>query len=82
MIEQQLRVQGYRLSMVRGQEMYCKREAPLGSRLESVMRCVTLADAEVMAKEGKDTTERLQRFQPGCLTLAQGSCGQDLGPRH
>lgn len=75
-IEQQLRLQGYRLSMVRGQELYCRREAPLGSRLESVMHCMTLAEAEVMAHEGKETTEQLQRRQPGCLNAAAGGCGK------
>jgi len=74
-IEKQLRLQGYRQSMVRGQEMYCRRESPLGSRLESIMHCVTPAEAEVMAKEGKETTERIQRNQPGCLQPAQGGCG-------
>ena len=76
MIAQQLRLQGYRLSMVRGEEKYCRREAPLGSRLESVMRCLTLQEAELMAKEGKETTERVQRNQVACLKPAQGGCGQ------
>jgi hypothetical protein len=75
MLEQQLRLQGYRLSMVRGEEKYCRREAPLGSRLESVMHCVTLAEAEVMVREGKETTERIQRNQTGCLQPAMGGCG-------
>ena len=76
MLEQQLRLQGYRLSMVRGQEMYCRREAPGGSRIQSVMQCMTLAEAEVMMREGKETTERIQRNQPGCLTPAMGGCGK------
>jgi hypothetical protein len=76
MAEQQLRFQGYRPSMVNGEEMYCRREAPLGSRLQSTRHCVTLAEAELMAKEGKETTERLQRNTPGCLMPAQGGCGK------
>jgi len=76
MAQQQLRMQGYRPSMVNGEELYCRREAPLGSRLESVRHCVTLAEAELMAKEGKETTERLQRNTPGCLNPAQGGCGK------
>jgi hypothetical protein len=75
MLEQQLRLQGYRLSMVRGEAKYCRREAPLGSRLESVMHCVTLDEAEVMVREGKETTERIQRNQTACLKPAQGGCG-------
>jgi len=76
MAEQQLRLQGYRPSMVNGEEMYCRREAPLGSRLQSARHCVTLAEAELIAKEGKETTERLQRNTPGCLGPAQGGCGK------
>jgi hypothetical protein len=76
MAQQQLRLQGYRPSMVNGEQLYCRREAPLGSRLESVRHCVTLAEAELMAKEGKETTERLQRNPPGCLNPAQGGCGR------
>jgi|SRR5215472_440881 len=75
LLEQQLRLQGYRLSMVRGQEKYCRREAPLGSRLESVMHCVTLAEAQLMMQEGKETAERIQRNQTACLKPAQGGCG-------
>jgi len=67
MIERQLRLQGYRPSMVRGQVKYCRREAPLGSHLESAMHCVALAEAELMMREGRETTERLQQSQ-GCLT--------------
>jgi hypothetical protein len=75
MLGQQLRLQGYRLSMVRGEEKYCRREAPLGSRLESAMHCVTLAEAQVMVREGKETTERIQRNQTACLQPAMGGCG-------
>jgi cytochrome c553 len=76
MMEQQLRLQGYKLSMVRGSEMYCRREAPLGSRLGSQLHCVTVAEAELMAKEGRETAERIQRGTPGCLNPASGGCGK------
>ena len=75
MMERQLRLQGYRLSMVHGDEKYCRREAPLGSRLESVMHCVTVTEAEAMAREGRETTERIQQHTPGCLQPSQGGCG-------
>lgn len=73
--ERLLRNQGYRPTMVHGEEKYCRREAPLGSRLATVMHCVTLAEAEEMARDGQDTTERLQRSMLGCLTPAAGGCG-------
>ncbi|HXZ59001.1 MAG TPA: hypothetical protein VEG26_02390 [Steroidobacteraceae bacterium] len=77
MQEQLLRNQGYKLSMVRGEEKYCRAEVALGSRLPTVMHCVTVAEAQEMAKDGRDTTERLQRTTPGCFNPAQGGCGQD-----
>ena len=67
--------QGYKLTMVHGEEKYCRREAQLGSRIATVMHCVTLAEAEEMAREGRDTTERIQRSMPACLTQAAGGCG-------
>ncbi len=76
MMEQQLRLQGYKLSMVHGEEKYCRREIPLGSHLATVMHCVTVAEAELMAKEGRETTERIQRNTVGCLGPAAGGCGK------
>ena len=74
--EQLLRSQGYKLTMVNGNEMYCRREAPLGSRLGSTVHCVTVQEAELMAKEGREAAERIQRTGPGCLNKAMGACGQ------
>jgi hypothetical protein len=76
MTERALKLQGYRLSMVNGQEKYCRREAPLGSRLTTLMHCVTLAEAELMAKEGRETTEHIQNNEYGCLTKNMGGCGK------
>ena len=72
---QLLRNQGYSLTMVRGEPKYCRREIPLGSHLATVMRCVTVQEAELMAKEGRETTERIQRNTSGCLSGAAGGCG-------
>jgi hypothetical protein len=74
--EQLLRSQGYKVSMVNGQEKYCRREIPLGSHLATVFHCVTVAEAEAMAREGRETTERIQRNTAGCLNPAQGGCGK------
>lgn len=76
MQEQLLRSQGYKLSMVNGQEKYCRREAPVGSHLPTMLHCVTVAEAEAMAREGREVTERLQRNTSGCLTPGAGSCGK------
>ena len=73
--EQLLRFQGYQLRMVRGQVKYCRREMPLGSRLPTVLHCVTVAEADAMAREGKEVTERVQRNTSGCLSSQAGSCG-------
>ena len=75
MVEQQLRLQGYRLTMVHGEEKYCRREAPLGSRLTTVMRCVTVDQAEMATREGREVTEREQRNTPACLQPSAGGCG-------
>jgi hypothetical protein len=37
---------------------------------------VTVAEAELMAKEGRETAERMQRGTPGCLQPSQGGCGK------
>jgi hypothetical protein len=74
--EQLLRFQGYKLSMVHGEKKYCRREIPLGSHLPTVLRCVTVAEAELMTKEGRETTERIQRDTVGCLNPTQGGCGK------
>ena len=69
-----LRNQGYKLRMVNGKEKYCRRETPLGSHLATVMHCVTVAEAEAMAREGRETAERLQRNQSACIKDG-GRCG-------
>jgi hypothetical protein len=71
-----LQSQGYKLSMVNGQEKYCRREAPVGSHLASALHCVTVAEAEAMAREGREVTEHLQHNMAGCLTPSAGGCGK------
>jgi hypothetical protein len=66
--EKWLRNQGYKPYMRNNEKMFCKREVPLGSHLPTTLHCVTVAEAELMQKEGKETAERLQRNMAGCLT--------------
>jgi hypothetical protein len=75
MQEKLLRAQGYKPSMRNGEKVFCRREIPLGSRLPTTLKCVTVAEAETMAKEGKETTEHLQRTMVACLQPAMGGCG-------
>jgi hypothetical protein len=51
--------------MRNGEEVYCRREAPLGSRLPTALHCVTVAEAELMAQQGRETTEHLQHDTAG-----------------
>jgi hypothetical protein len=77
MAEHLLRSQGYKLSMVNGQERYCRREIPLGSHLATVLHCATVAEAEATAREGREVTEQLQRNMSSCLS--NGTHGANCG---
>lgn len=70
--EKSLRDQGYKPAMRNGEKVFCRREAELGSRLANKLHCMTVAEAELIAKEGRETTERLQRSTAGCLAGAHG----------
>jgi hypothetical protein len=72
MAERLLRSQGYKPSMNHGEKLYCRREIPLGSHLPTVLHCVTVAQAEAMAREGREVTEHIQRNTAGCLTTGTG----------
>jgi hypothetical protein len=61
--------------MVRSEEKYCRRETPVGSHLASVLHCVTVAEAEAMAKEAREVTQHIQRNMAGCLSKGAGACG-------
>lgn len=65
-----LRDEGYKPAMRNGEKVYCRREIPLGSRLPTTLKCVTVAEAELMAKEARETAEHVQRNMAGCLTTA------------
>lgn len=75
MTERQLRSEGYKLVMVRGEEKYCRRETPVGSHLASVLHCLTVAEAEAAAKEAREVTQHIQRNTAGCLSKGAGACG-------
>ena len=62
-----LSAQGYKPTMIDGEKKYCRREAPTGSHLTTTLKCVTVAEAKLMAKEGRDTTERIQHRSPDCF---------------
>jgi hypothetical protein len=68
--------QGYKPAMRNGEKVFCKREIPMGSRLPTALHCLTVAEAELIAKEGRETTERIQRSMVGCMDKASGGCGK------
>jgi len=68
--EKMLRLQGYKPQMLRGAMVYCRRETPLGSHLPTTLKCITPEQAKMMAQEGRQTTERIQRGQTACLSTA------------
>jgi hypothetical protein len=73
--EKQLRAQGYTPRMRDGQKYFCKREAPIGSRLESIMKCLTPEEADRVAIDARANVEHMQRSM-GCMGTAKGSnCG-------
>ena len=65
--EKAVRLQGYRATMLKGEMVYCRREIPLGSHLPTTLKCVTIQEAKLMAEEGRQTTERIQRSMQACL---------------
>jgi hypothetical protein len=68
--------QGYKPAMRNGEKVFCKREIPMGSRLPTALHCLTVAEAELIAQEGRETTERIQRNMVGCMDKASGGCGK------
>jgi hypothetical protein len=73
--EKQLRDQGYKPAMRNGERVFCKREIPMGSHLPTALHCLTVQEAALIAQEGRETTERIQRTTPGCPGGAAGGCG-------
>ncbi len=67
MQEKLLRDQGYKPYIMNGEKVFCRREIPMGSRLATTLGCLTVAQAELMAREGRELTEHLQHSSPGCL---------------
>ena len=59
--EKRLLAQGYRMQMRRGEKVFCRREAILGSRIEATMNCGTAAQLKATRDEAKEAVERAQR---------------------
>jgi hypothetical protein len=75
--EKQLRAQGYTPQMRDGQKYFCRREAPIGSRFESRMTCLTPEEADLIATNARASTEHQQRAS-GCIGT---NCGAFSGAR-
>ncbi|MBV8877504.1 MAG: hypothetical protein JO158_07310 [Gammaproteobacteria bacterium] len=52
---------GYKPQMRNGQKIYCRREAPMGSRISSGQHCGTVAELATTTQEGRQGLERTQR---------------------
>jgi len=77
-LEKQLRAQGYSPQMHNGEKVFCRREVPLGSRLATVLNCVTATEAERIAKNARGDIEKVQRKMNGCIMTGNGrraNCG-------
>ena len=55
--------EGYKPEMRGGQEVYCRRETALGSRLTPVKNCGTLEQLKMIEKTAKAGVEQSQRQQ-------------------
>jgi hypothetical protein len=75
--EKLLQAEGYRPTLVNGEKVFCRREIPTGSHLASTLKCLTVEQAKAMTKDGRETTEHLQRNMAGCLS--SGSKGVNCG---
>jgi hypothetical protein len=52
---------GYKPQMRNGEKIYCRREAPMGSRISSGQHCGTVAELATTTQEGREGLERTQR---------------------
>ena len=59
--EQRLVSLGYKPQMRNGEKIYCRREAPMGSRISSGQHCGTVAELASTTQEGREGLERTQR---------------------
>jgi hypothetical protein len=52
---------GYKPQMRNGEKIYCRREAPMGSRISSGQHCGTVAELATTTQVGREGLERTQR---------------------
>jgi hypothetical protein len=52
---------GYKPQMRNGEKIYCRREAPMGSRISSGQHCGTVAELATTTQEGREGLEKTQR---------------------
>lgn len=61
--EKHLLSQGYKPQMVKGERVFCKREAVMGSRTETVSHCGTVDQLLSETRLSREATENSQRIQ-------------------
>jgi hypothetical protein len=57
--------EGYKPEIRHGEEMYCKKETALGSRLSTVKTCGTIEQLKLNEQEAKANVSDMQRAQVG-----------------
>jgi hypothetical protein len=69
---------GYRPEMRGGEQIYCRKETALGSRLTQVKNCATLAQLRLSEQEAKSNLSNVQRRGHGDCVYSGGktaNCG-------
>lgn len=61
--EQHLLAQGYKPVTRNGEKVYCKRDAPLGSRISAGEHCGTVAELATATRDGREYLEKTQQGQ-------------------
>jgi len=57
--------EGYKPEMRHGEQVYCKKDASLGSRVNMVKTCGTLEQLKLQERAAKENVSNMQRAQTG-----------------
>lgn len=62
-----LLAEGYKPEMHRGEEVYCRKDAALGSRLSTVRTCGTIKELKLQEQEARRAVQDTQRVDSSSL---------------
>ena len=67
---------GYKPEMHGGEQIYCRKETALGSRLSPLKNCGTIAELRLSKEQTKAGVDDTQRRHAGCIQSGKGAnCG-------